>query len=1513
MPNNKSPTPSPSTPHPSTPNVVQEGLKDLHLEKEDTANMRGRASARTLRRENTLGIEISPSVSSGSPVLRSPPKPETSSHSSAVSTPKNEELVPGSVILKQEPGQAPRLARSTSQKVVPRTPPLFHDYTSKTDEAKGSFQVIPACIYSSKAIGATEHAMDCDCPEEWDTSTQVNAACGEDSDCINRATKMECVGDCGCGADCQNQRFQQRRYAKVTVIKTEKKGYGLRADTNLRENDFVFEYIGEVIGEGHFRRRMQQYDEERIKHFYFMSLNKGEFVDATKKGNLGRFCNHSCNPNCYVDKWVVGDKLRMGIFAERPIKAGEELVFNYNVDRYGADPQPCYCGEPNCTGFIGGKTQTESGTKLSQATVEALGLEDGDGWDTAVAKKPRKKKVNEDDEEWVNKVEPKGLDEDGVTKVMATLMQCKEKWIIVKLLGRIQRSNDEKVRNRVIKMHGYQILNSVLALFRDDFNIVLQILHILDHFPRLTRNKIIDSKIEGTIESLKECGDERVQAQSAALLKAWSTLETAYRIPRKKRDPNAATPATKTDQSSRRETGRSERKGRSKSRSPSKSRSRSRSLDAPRGPSAMPGGPRAMPNQRPMPFYNAPRPPFRPARQYDNQLPDGWWPVTTEDGRTYYYNARGKTTWTKPTIPAVPPPPPQKSASNNKALEDIINDITNAKAHALREKSSASATPQPAVSDTRKDPKASKEKWRTFSEEKQKKTYENTLHPQIKGVVDKYRHKLPKDDLKRFAKQIAKKLVESDYKRGRVEDPTKITPLQERQIKKHVTEFFDKAVVRKKERDEKDAARRKKEGLPEKAKVENDVDAKQDEESDGERRMDLSDNEDVKPEPDLVTPITSATPVTPADQLTNGDRLKRKRNGEEESNGDGGNDDESTPSKRPRSETPPPPPPPPPAEYGSGIATPYQFEASSNNNDVEAAMKHDQFTDSAAAGPQQAPAAPSDMVYTKYDKACTAGNTEAPLMMFDGIDGTTSDNDEVEMNGAAATMASLLRTTPRLRPLTRVRPARYISTTTNPAATATAAAAVPETTSYEYAFIPNEPTKPHIRTEIPGPISRKAIADLNRVFDIRSLNMMANYQNSFGNYLADPDGNVLLDVYAQIASIPVGYSNPALLAAAMSPEMASAMINRPALGNFPQHDWASILETGILKVAPKGLNQVFTAMAGSDANETAYKAAFMWKRRQERGGPDADFTADEIASTMNNQTPGSPHLSILSFKSAFHGRLFGSLSTTRSKPIHKLDIPAFDWPQASFPLLKYPLKQHAEENKAEEARCLAETEDLIQNFHNPVCAVVVEPVQSEGGDNHASPAFFQGLREITKRHNVLFIVDEVQTGVGATGKFWAHDHWNLAEPPDMVTFSKKAQTAGYYFGNPELRPNKPYRQFNTWMGDPAKAILFRAIIQEIERLDLVQNTAEVGEYLYAGLERLAQQYPHEIQNLRGKGQGTFIAWDSPRRDDFTRRAKTLGINIGGSGERAVRLRPMLIFQRHHADILLEATEKLISS
>ena len=533
---------------------------------------------------------------------------------------------------------------------------------------------------------------------------------------------MECIADCGCGADCQNQRFQQKQYAPVTVFRTDKKGYGLRADAELDPDDFIYEYIGEVIGEVQFRKRMIHYDEQGIKHFYFMSLTQGEFIDATKKGNLGRFCNHSCNPNCYVDKWVVGEKLRMGIFAERKIKAGEELTFNYNVDRYGADPQPCYCGELNCTGFIGGKTQTERATKLSHTTIEALGIDDGDGWDTAVAKRPRKKKAGEDDEEYVSNVQPKSLDEFGVTKVMATLMQCKEKWISVKLLGRIQRSDDEKVRNRVIQMHGYQILNSNLALWKEDANVILQIFDILDRFPRLTRNKIADSKIESTVESLKSNDDERVATKAVHLLKEWASLEVAYRIPRKKREIDSTATPQKLNRFARRGS-RDERKPRSRSRS----HEDQRLTEAPKGPSA-PSGPRNSFPQRQPGYFAGPRPPFRP-RPF-HELPAGWQATVDEGGRPYFFDSIGNVTWSKPTAPSVsaPPPPPPKPTGRVKVLEDIINEITNAQANIPKEKKPSATPAQVSTQETKKVVVSSgKEKWRSMPEEKQMKLYENTV------------------------------------------------------------------------------------------------------------------------------------------------------------------------------------------------------------------------------------------------------------------------------------------------------------------------------------------------------------------------------------------------------------------------------------------------------------------------------------------------------------------------------------------------------------------------------------------------------------------------------------------------------------------------------------------------------------------------------------------------------------------------------------------------------------------
>lgn len=205
-------------------------------------------------------------------------------------------------------------------------------------------------------------------------------------------------------------------------------------------------------------------------------------------------------------------------------------------------------------------------------------------------------------------------------------------------------------------------------------------------------------------------------------------------------------------------------------------------------------------------------------------------------------------------------------------------------------------------------------------------------------------------------------------------------------------------------------------------------------------------------------------------------------------------------------------------------------------------------------------------------------------------------------------------------------------------------------------------------------------------------------------------------------------------------------------------------------------------MCGSCSNENAFKNTFIAYRRKKRG-EDVQFSQEEEESCMINRPPGTPQLSILSFHGAFHGRTLGALSVTHSKAIHKLDIPAFDWPVAHFPRYKYPLEENVRENEEEDRRCLAEVEDLFEKYEKknfPVAGVIVEPIQSEGGDNEASPEFFRALQKIIKKKEAALLMDEVQTGGGPTGKMWCHEYFNLESPPDIVTFSKKMLLGGYF-------------------------------------------------------------------------------------------------------------------------------------
>lgn len=458
-----------------------------------------------------------------------------------------------------------------------------------------------------------------------------------------------------------------------------------------------------------------------------------------------------------------------------------------------------------------------------------------------------------------------------------------------------------------------------------------------------------------------------------------------------------------------------------------------------------------------------------------------------------------------------------------------------------------------------------------------------------------------------------------------------------------------------------------------------------------------------------------------------------------------------------------------------------------------------------------------------------------------------------------------------------------------------------------------EAEAPHIATStIPGPKSKEMLGRLAKIQETGAVHFFTDYENSKGNYVTDVDGNVLLDLYSQISSMPLGFNHPNMIAALQHPKNLSLLIHRPALGNLPPADWVDRIEKTLLSVAPKGLSQVTTMMCGSCSNENAYKQAMMFYQARKRGFQPP--TAEDLASCMDNAQPGSPSLSVMSFKGAFHGRLFGCLSTTRSKWVHKLDFPAFDWPSATFPALKYPLAEHEAENTAEEDRCLAEVDRTFTEWatKSPVAVLVVEPIQAEGGDNHASPRFFRELQQIVAKHGAVFVVDEVQTGAGNAGTMWAHEQWNLPTPPDMVTFSKKMMTGGFYYAD-HLRPDISYRIFNTWMGDPTKIVQLEAVVDTVKEQNLIEAVKITGDYLMRELAVLAKHFPSHVQNLRG--QGTLIAFDvaTPKeRDALVMSLRHNGVEIGGCGTRAIRLRPALNFQPKHAKVFLDVLEKSLN-
>ncbi|XP_018319115.1 uncharacterized protein LOC108732676 isoform X2 [Agrilus planipennis] len=209
--------------------------------------------------------------------------------------------------------------------------------------------------------GNTSNTTACEC------DPKQPFPCGPDSDCINRLLLTECNPElCPAGDRCYNQRFEKRQYSPLEPYKTENRGWGLRSLAPIRKGDFVIEYVGELIDDTEYQRRIKRMHETKDENYYFLTVDKDRIIDAGPKGNLARFMNHSCQPNCETQKWTVNGDTKVGLFALEDIPANTELTFNYNLECVGKEKKVCKCGAQTCSGFIGLKFKPESTKKAKK-------------------------------------------------------------------------------------------------------------------------------------------------------------------------------------------------------------------------------------------------------------------------------------------------------------------------------------------------------------------------------------------------------------------------------------------------------------------------------------------------------------------------------------------------------------------------------------------------------------------------------------------------------------------------------------------------------------------------------------------------------------------------------------------------------------------------------------------------------------------------------------------------------------------------------------------------------------------------------------------------------------------------------------------------------------------------------------------------------------------------------------------------------------------------------------------
>jgi len=408
------------------------------------------------------------------------------------------------------------------------------------------------------------------------------------------------------------------------------------------------------------------------------------------------------------------------------------------------------------------------------------------------------------------------------------------------------------------------------------------------------------------------------------------------------------------------------------------------------------------------------------------------------------------------------------------------------------------------------------------------------------------------------------------------------------------------------------------------------------------------------------------------------------------------------------------------------------------------------------------------------------------------------------------------------------------------------------------------------------------IAELKKHLLIEGLKLVIDLEKSRGSRLVDAaTGRSFVDFYSFYASMPVGFNHPYFDSPAVQADLLAAAKVKVANSDVYSVTLATFVQTFARVVGMPPLDRFFFIDGGSLAVENALKAAMDWKTRK------------NIAAAR-----GERGVEILHFTGAFHGRSGYTMSLTNTDP-RKTDLFAkFPWPRVSSPSIDFslPEKQRVANVVEKERNAEAEIRRFIAQRGIDIAAIIIEPIQAEGGDHHFRGQWLRLLRRICDENDILLIFDEVQTGMGITGKTWCCQHFDVL--PDLLVFGKKAQVCGVMAGPrlDEVKENvfrAPSRINSTWGGnfcDYARSTHFLRIIQ---REKLVQNARMQGARLLDQLQNLAKHYP-VITAVRGRG--LLTAFDLPNRqlrDRFWNGAYELGLLVVRCGDRSIRLRPVL--------------------